>query len=132
SNSMMVSSPSVLVQAQKRRPQREDQSQALDERQPAEQHEEDRIEQRDAPAELMAGDTADHDQQEQRNIQTQRPQQQAEHDHGTDDDEQDLEVELVYFGFGGFGGKRTQGDCRAQYGQDDAQPEGEIAGAHAG
>ncbi|KAG1247413.1 hypothetical protein G6F68_014210 [Rhizopus microsporus] len=109
-----------LVHAQKGRPQREDQPQPLDECQIREDHQEDRVGDGDLQAELVAGQAADDNQDEHRDVDAQQFEDQAVQDDGSDHQEDDAPVELVDVRFMGFLGHRAKQHDGAQQSQNNA------------
>src|SRR5690606_14635654 len=80
-------------------PQREDESQALDECQPYEQHETDPVDGGYLPVEDVAGKTAEEHQQEHADVDAQVIQQQAAERDAAKEDEHDAPVEFFDGGF---------------------------------
>src|SRR5690606_33834620 len=86
----------------------------------------------DLPVEFVAGQAADHDEQEYRDVNAQeRKHHAAQHD-GADDDDEYLPVELAECFFCSALGKTTISHDCADQGLANAQPEREVAWSHAG
>src|SRR5690606_30833643 len=80
-------------------PQREDESQALDERQPYKQHETDPVDGSYLPVEDVAGKTAEEHQQEHADVDAQIIEQQTAERDAAEQDENDAPVEFLDLGF---------------------------------
>src|SRR5690554_4652610 len=128
SNSSIFQMPSVHEAG----PQREDEAQSLDEGAPDEEHEKQPVDECNFPAENVAGKAAEEYEQEDADVHPQIVQQQPAQHHAAKQDEHDGEGAALDLCFLGLGACCVQGDECAQCGQTDAQPEREIAGAHAG